>query len=234
MPYLSRLCAHAFAIAAIVASGAACAPPPSLQEVGEPSAEERAATPETGESADGSVGSDEADGFDGAAEADIPAPGFPAQALRDMTYTIDGEPITLVDGERRMPYMSDSAAENVHVLQDDRVAFGDLDGDGVDDAAAIVVNDPGGSGTFHYLAAVLAGQDGPVNVATLLLGDRFEVRELAISEGMILIVGLTLGPEDPMCCPTVEEIYSYRLEGGALVGGPIEPAPKPGGAEPEG
>ncbi len=193
---------------------------PDPADIGEPFAEEE------GQVSGGSGGDDSVD--------EIPAPGFPAGSLRDLTYTIEGEPIALVDGERRMPYLPGAASENVHTLLEERVALGDLNGDGIEDAAAILINDPGGSGTFIYLAAVLAGPDGPENAATRLIGDRLDVQTSAISEGVIVLEVLAHGPEDPICCPTHGTVQTYRLEGVHLIGGPIEPEPKEGGAQPEG
>ena len=207
----------------------ACDAPQSTDEVGEPFAEEL--IPGEGSGAEGGDGPDvpapDAD------ESDVPAPDFPADALRNMTYTIDDEPVTLVDGESHVPYMPGAASENVHILREDRVAIGDLDGNGVDDAAAIVVNAPGGSGTFIYLAAVVAGPDGPANMSTVLVGDRVQVQNIGISEGMILIVAVTHGPDDAMCCPTMEALYTYRLVDGVLEGGKIEEPPVKGIAQPE-
>jgi hypothetical protein len=91
-------------------------------------------------------------------------------------------------------------------------AFGDLDGDGVADAAVLLVENSGGSGAFIYLAAVL-NQDGePNNQTTALLGDRVQVESLKIETGQIQIEMLTHGPDDPLCCPTQETTASYTLE----------------------
>jgi hypothetical protein len=95
-------------------------------------------------------------------------------------------------------------------------AFGDLNDDGVDDGAVLLVENSGGSGSFVYLAAVL-NQDGkPVNKATRLLGDRVQIEALAIESGEIQVKMLTHAPADPLCCPTQESLLSFSLEGSEL------------------
>jgi len=99
----------------------------------------------------------------------------------------------------------------------DRVTFGDLDGDGVDDAAAIFESKRGGSGLFRELAVVL-NQDGtPVNVASAYLGDRVGILSISIDHGVILLDMLVHGPYDPMLGPSVEKLFRYQWNGIALV-----------------
>jgi uncharacterized membrane protein len=95
-------------------------------------------------------------------------------------------------------------------------AFGDLDGDGSDDAAVVLVTDPGGSGTFFDLAVLSEKGGRPINVASRALGDRVDLRSLAIENGQIIVDMVTHGPTDPMCCPSLREIVGYELRGEAL------------------
>jgi hypothetical protein len=88
---------------------------------------------------------------------------------------------------------------------------------------AILVSQPGGSGSFYDLVVLAATPAGPRQVATLLLGDRVDVEGLAILDGRIAIQLLTQGPADPLCCPTQREARTYALMGDslALVGVPV-------------
>jgi hypothetical protein len=97
-----------------------------------------------------------------------------------------------------------------------QTANGDLNGDGVEDAAVILNADSGGTGTYAYLSAVLnqAGKAEPVTSA--LLGDRVQVNSLAIADEVISVVMTTQGPNDPMCCPTLVVTNTYQLEGTQL------------------
>ncbi len=99
-------------------------------------------------------------------------------------------------------------------------AIGDLDGDGANDAAAILVESTGGTGTFSFLFAVVARQGQPVQVGEPeWLGDRSVVQRVTIDrKGVITIRYVTHAAGDPACCPTMKIEDRYRVEGGKLVG----------------
>jgi peptidoglycan/xylan/chitin deacetylase (PgdA/CDA1 family) len=122
----------------------------------------------------------------------------------------------LEDGEYREQYLPDSATEMVINLAPYRL-FGDLNGDGVEDAAVILIAAPGGSGTFYYLSAVL-NQDGqPRPLPSQFLGDRVYIRDLSIDEGLVRVELDIAGPDDPVCCPTDHRRQAYAVEGEKLV-----------------
>jgi heat shock protein HslJ len=121
----------------------------------------------------------------------------------------------LTDGEYRKPIVEGSATELVIRLMD--VALGDLDGDGVSDAAVVLVTDPGGSGTFFELAAVVNQDGNPEHVTSVSLGDRMQIEALSIEAGQIIVEMITHGPDDPMCCPTQQVVQTYVLQGDTLV-----------------
>lgn len=152
-----------------------------------------------------------------------PAPpaagGLAPDALRNTTYQgIYAEPVQLTDGKYEgEPFVEGGASRPTVVFADPFTAFGDLNGDGIEDAAVILAENSGGSGVFIYLAAVVDQEGMPVNAATRLLGDRVEIKSLTIDNGQIVIAMLTQGPDDPFCCPTVEVTLPFRLEGDQLV-----------------
>lgn len=95
-------------------------------------------------------------------------------------------------------------------------ATGDLDGDGHSDAAVVLVSDPGGSGTFYDLAAVINVDGEPRNVASHRLGDRIRLDSIAVQSGQVKLWMVTHGPTDPMCCPTLALAVTYELSQGTL------------------
>ena len=125
----------------------------------------------------------------------------------------------LTDGEYREKYpgAEDAASELVIVFYGDVYAFGDLNSDGVEDAAVVLATSGGGSGTFITLEAVINDQGTPKHVASVLLGDRAQVNSVTIESGEITVDMVTQGPDDPMCCPTLKVAQKYTLQGGALV-----------------
>ncbi len=138
-------------------------------------------------------------------------------AVKNMTYTLpSGAEATLVDGvyEER-PEGAATATINLSVI-DNLAAFGDLDGDGVKDAAVILADAPGGSGIFMYLAAVLNEDGVPRNVDTVELGDRTGIDGNNIRGGVITLDVVAHDADDPQCCPTEQRRWTYRLANGQL------------------
>jgi hypothetical protein len=95
-------------------------------------------------------------------------------------------------------------------------ASGDLNQDGTEDAVVLLWANGGGSGQFEYLAAVLNQSGNPKNVATALLGDRVEVMSIEVRAKQIRVDLITQGLHDPMCCPTLEVVQTYELQGDTL------------------
>ena len=94
-------------------------------------------------------------------------------------------------------------------------ARGDIDGDGDEDVVAVVVESGGGSGSFYGLWAIL-NEDGQPTIAGegVMLGDRIQVRGLAVAEDGLVTIDLTAhAAGDPLCCPTDEVTRRYRLDG---------------------
>jgi hypothetical protein len=99
----------------------------------------------------------------------------------------------------------------------DMNARGDLNGDGVPDAAVVLVYWGGGSGVFNYLAAVLNDQGAPRHVASAELGDRVRIDGLSVAAGKVTVNLTVQGEHDPMCCPTQAETRTFSLQGQELV-----------------
>lgn len=133
--------------------------------------------------------------------------------LRNATYPLeypaDGM-AELAGGLYREPAAPNSALE-ISVEFGDHVAFGDLDGDGLEDAAVVLASNTGGSGVFFDLFAVLNRSGRPAPAASTLLGDRVKLESLVIEDGTIVVDMLTQGPDDPLCCPTQEVTRRYSL-----------------------
>lgn len=157
------------------------------------------------------------------ADSTISSPGIPAElppeVLGNAFYRgILDEAITLVNGRYEgEPFVEGGASRPTVMLMAEPVAYGDLNGDGGTDAAVVLVSDSGGSGTFVYLAAVESRDGAPNNLATLLLGDREQVRSLTIEDGRLIAKLLSHAADDPACCPSLETIREFKLQGETLV-----------------
>jgi heat shock protein HslJ len=145
--------------------------------------------------------------------------GLTLEALKNAEYQgIYDEPVQLTDGKYEgEPFVPGGASRPTVVLHPEVYVFGDLNGDGVDDAAVILIESSGGSGNFRYLAAVINERGTPVNVATHFVGDREQMQAINIDEGEITLDMVAHAPEDPMCCPTQEVTKVYQLQDDQLI-----------------
>ena len=132
--------------------------------------------------------------------------------------------IKLSDGIYREQIVPGSGSELVIKLSD-KITFGDLNGDGLEDAAVILVSDPGGSGTFYDLAAVINSRGQAKHFASAFLGDRVKVEGLRLRSGKIVVKMVTHRGSDPMCCPSLKVEQIYGLQGDELVRQPVETKP---------
>ena len=138
--------------------------------------------------------------------------------LESATYltenTRDGS-AALEGGEFRAPAAPGSAAELVIRLG--KWSLGDLDGQGELDAAAITVEEPGGSGTFFYLHALIKDDDDLRDAGVAFLGDRIRIEGVSVHAGVITVATLDRRPDEPFAAtPSVPLIRQFRLQGGAL------------------
>jgi hypothetical protein len=112
----------------------------------------------------------------------------------------------LVNGEYREPAAPGSATETIVKLTG-YIACGKVNEK--DAAAAILVTDPGGSGTFYDLALLVRGTQGWTNQAIAFLGDRIKIHSLSITDNEVVVDMTTQGPGDPMCCPTLHVVQRF-------------------------
>jgi hypothetical protein len=98
-------------------------------------------------------------------------------------------------------------------------AFGDLDGDRVPDAAAMLVEETPGAGRFYTLF-VFMNRGGKLEQLEPpeWLGDRSVIQRVAIDRrGTLAVRFMTHVGNDPPCCPTLQAENKYRVVKGKLV-----------------
>ena len=140
-------------------------------------------------------------------------PALTLQALRNASYYAPfyQKTVTLADGK----YSEGSGANGYTVTLLDAYALGDLNGDGIDDAAVLLAENGGGSGVFESLVLVLDVNGAPQQAGQAELGDRVLVNSVSIASGAASLDMVVQGPNDPMCCPSLPETQTYRLVGNA-------------------
>lgn len=107
----------------------------------------------------------------------------------------------------------------VSLYDDNKVAFGDLNEDGLDDAAAIISSNGGGSGSFRELVLLATDENGePGYFASEFLGDRVKIESISIPQpGQINLNMVVHGFREPMCCPTKQVQRRYIVRSGQLI-----------------
>ena len=125
------------------------------------------------------------------------------------------DPVTLTDGRYRGEAGAAGGPTTV-VLSTQFGASGDLDNDGVDETAVVLVTDAGDSRIVQHLA-LLKPHDGALeHVATAVLGENVRLRSLELRDGIVDTALLILDAGDPACCPTRLVRREYALAGDRL------------------
>jgi heat shock protein HslJ len=140
------------------------------------------------------------------------------EALMNATYSgIYEEPVTLTDGlYEGEPYVEgDPSRPTVEYINGSEL-YGDLDGDGVEDAAVFLLERGGGTGAFTYVAAQLNQNGQPVDAGAVWIEDRIQVKSAAIENGQVVLEIITQGPGDGACCPSYKARKTYALQEGRL------------------
>jgi hypothetical protein len=128
-----------------------------------------------------------------------------------------------IDPVRNAVYAYDREANDslgqsyAHIGLVDLFAFGDLNGDGLEDAVTFLASNFGGSGIFVSLEILLNNNGSPSHVASYLIGDRVGIDSVNIVGGLIELHIITQGPDDSMCCPTLHVSKQLRLQNGKLM-----------------
>jgi hypothetical protein len=148
--------------------------------------------------------------------APVATEAIPRATLQNLTYRdVHPAPIQLKAGSYTGPRNPGDIAPSTVILGE-AVAYGDLNGDGMDDAAVVLTDAAASRAALIYLAAVVSGA-AVENAATVQLGQDFRVDSLAIVDGQILVQGETVTDEGSSCCTVVSATgRTYALQDGAL------------------
>ena len=145
--------------------------------------------------------------------------GPPEGALKGVlnaTYMIEEQAVPLVDGRAEVQPAPGSAIKITTVVFA-KPAYGDLNHDGRDDAALFLMHDPGGSGTFYYVAAALNRNGNYRGTNGILLGDRIAPQTIQISNGVVVANYADRRSDEPMAArPSVVKTKYLTLKNAQL------------------
>jgi hypothetical protein len=132
------------------------------------------------------------------------------------TYTIEDRAVPLINGSFKAAAAPGSATR-IMATAFGRPLFGDLDHDGDEDAVVVILYDPGGSGTFYYIAAAINHNGSYKGTAGYLLGDRIIAQFVKFHGGLVQAHYLDRRPGQPMSAPpTVRKMIQMRFTDGKL------------------
>jgi hypothetical protein len=117
-----------------------------------------------------------------------------------MVVGLFDDPVTLRDGRwEGEPYVAGGASRPTAGVIDD-----------------LLWSATGGSGTRNHVAVFTHNGTGVSSVSAALIGDRVKLREARIVQGRIEIDVVQHGPDDAMCCPSVDATRVWLYDGEQL------------------
>lgn len=145
---------------------------------------------------------------------------LPNQTVSDyknITYTIENQPVTLKNGYSEVAIAPGSASKTITKYFGNE-AVGYLNEDTVPDVAFLLTQETGGSGVFYYLAAALKTDAGYTAANTIFLGDRIAPETLQITNGTLTVNYAIRKPSEPMSAvPSVSISKYFKFENGQLL-----------------
>ena len=136
---------------------------------------------------------------------------------KNATYIIEGQTVTLINGSAETS-VTPGSAEKVETKYFGNETIGDFNGDGAPDIAFLLTQDPGGTGTFFYVAAALKTANGYQGTNAILLGDRIAPQTTEFKNGMIIVNYAERALSDPMTAqPSVGVSKYFKIIDGNLI-----------------
>lgn len=134
---------------------------------------------------------------------------------KNITYDINGEYITLKDGNFEGDILNSTSKMVTNILGD--VVSGDLNSDGIDDSAFIVTQEMGGSGIFYYVVSAIKNGNNYIGTNGVFLGDRIDIKSISIEDNFVVLnyFDRKIG-EDFSIQPSVLFVKQFGIESGIL------------------
>jgi hypothetical protein len=144
----------------------------------------------------------------------VPAPTLTLDQLKNAQYQLgardDHAVVQLTNGAYQQGTDA-TTLDYAHVQLTDFISIGDLTGDGIDEAAAIIYENYGGTGDFGSLVIYTNVNGKPVFLTSTMIDDRPKINSLKIENGELTLDAIVHGLQDPGCCPTLPTTRTYAL-----------------------
>ncbi|HUX36060.1 MAG TPA: Gmad2 immunoglobulin-like domain-containing protein [Candidatus Paceibacterota bacterium] len=144
-----------------------------------------------------------------------------ANSPLNAAYAIDNVSYPLQNGKFEKEAAPGSASkETVSVFG--APIYGDLNGDGIKDAAVMLQRDSGGSGTFYYAAAAINDNGTYKGTNAVFLGDRIAPQNMEIRNGVLIVNYADRAANEPMTArPSFGKSEYLEVENNILAEAPI-------------
>jgi hypothetical protein len=141
-------------------------------------------------------------------------PGITLDQLRNAQYQLgvreDHAVVQLTDGLFQQG-TDTTTLDYAYIALTQFTAVGDLTGDGVDEIAAMFLENFGGTGNFGMLAIYTNVNGQPVFLTSVLIDDRPMVNSLSIDNGEVFLDAVVHDFDDGACCPELPSTRRYAL-----------------------
>ena len=99
------------------------------------------------------------------------------------------------------------------------ITYGDLTGDGIEEAVVQTVCNTGGTGQFSHAFIYTLRGGKPAMLTQIEGGDRASggIHALAVKNGLLVAEFYAVSDEGGSCCPEFIDTDTYRYKGGKLV-----------------
>lgn len=133
------------------------------------------------------------------------------------TFQFEDGPVTLKNGSATTN-LTPSGEITEETDLTNTIAYGDLNSDGKNDAAFLLVQTTSGTGVFFNVAAYVSGLVNYNGSNAIFLGDRIVPKTISISKGIITVTYLDRTSSEAMTDdPTVLSTKTFTYTGGQLV-----------------
>jgi hypothetical protein len=136
------------------------------------------------------------------------------QLLKNVQYQLgardDHALVQLTDGKYQQGTDA-TTLDYASITLTDFVTIGDLTGDGIAEAAAIIFESYGGTGDFAFLAIYTEVNGLPVFLSSTMIDDRPKINSFSIDNGEAFLDAIIHGIDDPGCCPALPTTRRYAL-----------------------
>lgn len=130
-------------------------------------------------------------------------------------YMIDNNLVILKNGVSEQQLSGSATKITTRIFG--KPIYGDLNGDGVKDAALMLEYDPGGSGTFYYVVAAINEKDEFHGTNAIFIGDRIAPQNIQIEGSTIIANYVDRKPGEPLIVQPSIGISKYFYFNGSIL-----------------